>query len=578
MKLSRIMFVCCCVLSLALCLCGCGKESSPAGEEVPPVGDPVEINIASDGLVVTGVEDLGGTRAVDADNRVTFTESLNDEYDLEVTIAPSAEEVPVATRAPVPVNGTMRIVVCDAGGNIVSQCAYDMVDGYATEQSGQKLTVPYSTTPYTFHCFTPGNALDLSTKKVVINETDNFNYASKQITIDSPTGSQEITTPLMLPMMSKLKYSGYSDDYPGEFTCKGTIKGVFGSSATWTLGSSSLTTTGTAGKVISFRANNEEKLILSGVSTGTLSMTISDLVIGGTSYGSPTLTSVPGITLLPGKIYTVTVKIRGSYIMVGGVKWAKGNLRYLGGGKYAQAKLPNDPTATVHEVRGDFFRWCYTLPQSASNTSSDYPNVTWTVTTPNWNGDSDLGNYSYYKGIIGDTYTKAPSSNPISTETGDPCKGLGSKWRMPTYNELMLLAYTPGGTALSGSTALTTARNHLKNGILSSGNDGNSWNDTSTDAAKKQRGVYITKSGLRENPAAPGSYSAYNASQHLFLPAAGNSAGGSVNSSGSLGNYWSSTPYSGSSIGSWYVYFFSGNFNLGTYSRIYGFPVRCVLE
>lgn len=64
----------------------------------------------------------------------------------------------------------------------------------------------------------------------------------------------------------------------------------------------------------------------------------------------------------------------------------------------------------------------------------------------------------------------------------------------------------------------------------------------------------------------------------LFLPAAGNSNGSSINNTGNNGNYWSSTPNSGNSNNSWNANFNSGNLNPNNNNRNNGFSVRCVLE
>lgn len=63
----------------------------------------------------------------------------------------------------------------------------------------------------------------------------------------------------------------------------------------------------------------------------------------------------------------------------------------------------------------------------------------------------------------------------------------------------------------------------------------------------------------------------------LFLPAAGNSNGSSVNNTGNNGNYWSSTPNSGNN-NAWNANFNSGNLNPNNNNRNNGFSVRCVLE
>ena len=67
------------------------------------------------------------------------------------------------------------------------------------------------------------------------------------------------------------------------------------------------------------------------------------------------------------------------------------------------------------------------------------------------------------------------------------------------------------------------------------------------------------------------------ASNSIFLPAAGDGLGTSLDDAGSYGYYWSSVPYSGS-YRSWYLYFFPSyhrTSNSGIY-RYYGQPVRPV--
>ena len=65
----------------------------------------------------------------------------------------------------------------------------------------------------------------------------------------------------------------------------------------------------------------------------------------------------------------------------------------------------------------------------------------------------------------------------------------------------------------------------------------------------------------------------------LFLPAAGlrNNNSGELALTSSYGYYWSSSPYYGGINTAGYLYFSSGLVNpLDSYSRAYGFSVRCV--
>ena len=282
------------------------------------------------------------------------------------------------------------------------------------------------------------------------------------------------------------------------------------------------------------------------------------------------ITTEDAFTFEANKSYTITLSIgeQPKGIMVGGVIWAKGNLVYNTNKKYEIAPTP-DKAKNAREVRGDWFRWCYTLPQSSSNNGTTYIQTPWTVTTPNWSGDAKkLGNYSYYQNYYPNS---EPSASPGVDELGDPCKGLGGKWRMPTYNEIYLLCYVAGSANPSGT--FTTARNRLENFSVYTG----SWSDNLT-GNERWTGIYITGgSKPNENPAKISSTSLYNAGKHLFLPATGKSKGSSITNTGNYGYYWSSTPTSGYSGYSWSAYFFSGNLYPDYYSRDSGFSVRCVL-
>ena len=284
------------------------------------------------------------------------------------------------------------------------------------------------------------------------------------------------------------------------------------------------------------------------------------------------VTTEDAFTFAANQSYTITLSIGEQVkgITVGGVVWATGNLVYNStSNKYEKAPTPNK-AKNAKEVRGDWFRWCYLLPQSSSNTSSDYINTKWTVTTPNWSGitSKTLGNYSYYQSNYPNA---APLGTLSTTSTGDPCKGLGGKWRMPTYNEIYLLCYVATSAIPSGT--FTTARNRFENfGAYTA-----SWNDNITGDAI-YRGIYITGgSKPNENPAKISSISSYNAGKHLFLPAAGYSYDANINNAGTRGYYSSSTPYSGNASNAWSAYFISGYLYPSYYGRNAGRSLRCVL-
>lgn len=290
------------------------------------------------------------------------------------------------------------------------------------------------------------------------------------------------------------------------------------------------------------------------------------------------ITTEDAFTFGANKSYTITLSIGEQVkgIMVGGVLWAPGNLDYNEATKkYFWAPTPNK-AKNAREARGAWFRWFAPLPQSSSNTSSAHPTQTsWSVTTPKWSGNSsDLGNYNgYYKTIFNNSSLTSGTlpSSLTATSLGDPCWGMGKGWRMPTYNEIYLLCYVSPNATPSGT--FTTGRKYLKK--ISSYSASFSDNITTEDA--RYSGIFITSSNKpNDNPAAITSISQYSGSQ-LFLPAAGNSYGSSVDETGTGGSCWSSTPYSGKTGSSWAAYFNSGYLRPSYYARGSGFSVRCVL-
>ena len=295
-----------------------------------------------------------------------------------------------------------------------------------------------------------------------------------------------------------------------------------------------------------------------------------------------TYTTTAAVKFEAGKSYTITLavgeQVKG--IIVGGVTWSPGNLDYNPTTKkYFWAPTP-DKATNAREARGAWFRWYRLLPQSSSNTSTSYSSNKWSTTVPKWSGVAgNLGNYEgYYKGIFayddaGYTATTLPAS--IGTETiGDPCRGMGKEWRMPTYNEIYILCYQTDKEIPSGSAG---GRNRKENFSSYSGG----FEDNTATVAARYAGIFITSSlKPNENPAAITDKSQYDGSQ-LFLPAAGYSSSYSVKFAGTYGRYWSSTPDSGNTTVSWFAYFYSDNlYPSNDYSlrtRCLGFSVRCVL-
>ena len=65
---------------------------------------------------------------------------------------------------------------------------------------------------------------------------------------------------------------------------------------------------------------------------------------------------------------------------------------------------------------------------------------------------------------------------------------------------------------------------------------------------------------------------------NIFLPAAGDRYGSSLDDAGGRGYYWSSTPYENFDDYAYYLGFFSSYHDMYYYSRYYGYSVRSILE
>lgn len=294
-----------------------------------------------------------------------------------------------------------------------------------------------------------------------------------------------------------------------------------------------------------------------------------------------TYTTSEEVQFNSGNSYTITLTI-GEQVkgfIVGGVIWSPGNLDYNPTtNKFFWAPTP-DKAATAREARGAHFRWMAPLAQNAQSSPSDVNPIqyVWKLTTPPvWNGN-DLGNYdNYYKTIFKDKpeLTRDELPSPLTvTSLGDPCWGMGKKWRLPTYNEGYLFCYVSPNAIPVG--AFSTPRNSFSNCSKYS----DVLNGNVTDEAARYAGIFITCSKKPNmNPAAITSLSQYDGSQ-LFLPAAGNSTGNNLYSTGGTGLYWCSTPPNGYSYLSYSFNFVSsGKLTQNSSYRSDACSVRCVLR
>ena len=140
-------------------------------------------------------------------------------------------------------------------------------------------------------------------------------------------------------------------------------------------------------------------------------------------------------------------------------------------------------------------------------------------------------NWDTYQYGDGSTFTKYTGSDGLATllpEDDAAAANWGNGWRLPTKEEW---------EELYNNTTVTWTQQNGVNGRLFTASNGS----------------------------------------NLFLPAAGYRYDSSLHYAGSDGGYWSSSLYTDSPYSAWYLYFYSGYYDMGYYSgRDYGLSVRPV--
>ena len=182
----------------------------------------------------------------------------------------------------------------------------------------------------------------------------------------------------------------------------------------------------------------------------------------------------------------------------------------------------------------------------------------------------DYGYYFWWGDITGYRYLGGKWRDASGAEAAEPFKTDGSK--CPTYNKDVAKLKSEGwcdsaGNLVSSCDAATAylgapwrMPTDAEFNALASNCD-RSWKDDWNGTGVK--GFLFTGKG---------DY----ASKSIFLPAAGYGYGSSLINSGSLGDFWSSTLYSGDSGTAWSLRFLSSYFNVFSNSRCFGRSVRPV--
>lgn len=339
-------------------------------------GKPVAVHIMTQGIRPYGGK-TGNSFARNKGevNRMCFLESYEDKYTLETIIEETPDTAFVGTRSEVALDlTTLRVVVYNAKGEMAGNCVYDVANGVATPKEGQRLILHNSADPYTFYCYTPASDLDADTKQVTVTSGDNFAYSQFEETVNSASGTWDVTIPALTPLVSKLHFrvNASDDQYAADkqhnpsIECDGIMVGALAAKGVWTFGKSSITSTPSAGESVSFTSNSEA-YVLPVVNTGALTFSMSRLIVGNVPRTGSKFTTSSGVALEAGKKYTVSVTVkRNMYLQPAGLglKVATGNLMRISG---SWKLAPDQGYYTYLPKGGDYFCWGIADPNNFGN-------------------------------------------------------------------------------------------------------------------------------------------------------------------------------------------------------------------
>ena len=303
-------------------LIGCDKEMQDI-DNIENVAVPLNITVGN----YEEFDDTSSPETRSAETVQTFVQPLDSTKDTGIDIVTTVEMVPtektIQTRANMNNNSRFRMLIYNSAGNQVADNQYQVNGTTATLVTG---TAPMLTPgTYKFVSYT-NNLTALHNLGSVVNASNGDDFATYCVTKNISSTNNSITI-LFRRQMSQFQLavsaSGFNNNTA---TYNSATVSNLNSTGTWNVNNSSsddpgLTVSGTGS--ITCANNTQYKLL---PVSRTLSISLGNLNIGGTNYGTKTV-SIPVAFIKRGN-YKVTVQFTkpNDYIEIGGVKWAKGNL------------------------------------------------------------------------------------------------------------------------------------------------------------------------------------------------------------------------------------------------------------
>lgn len=367
------------------------------------------------------------------EQKVTYAENLGHNYSAEATLEAVPQEAQTRAATNLAAGAQYRIVVYDSSGAIVGNVVYKQ--GSTAVVSGNVIKLKagtYRLFAYTFNSTSAIRGLDADNRNVTVNSGEDFmTYTDVGYTVTSTdygTGKQlNISfTRQCARLTVTIIVEGYTDNTITAATVE--ISDVFGSGSKWdgttntdaatltpVAGTASLTkASADASSVDCGLASDNPYLITSPCSNQTISVSWLRVTNQGVLNSPADFTFPNPVTLVKGGSYRLTIHTGNYYVLtrtnpvtIGGVKWARTNLQQTGSGVTAPVSFVGNPWDY-----GSYWNWGMRDATISGLNIYLHGNVQWNLSTP-------------------------------GHENQDPCRSLGSGWRLPSEDELNSLVNNP---------------------------------------------------------------------------------------------------------------------------------------
>lgn len=337
--------------SVSLLWTGCSNEENNPGLPVKGdySGEPIRIK-----AMVEGVENYSSetttTRSGIAVPKALFVQPLDENKDTGFDIETTIEAVPgISTRADV-IMPTVFFRVLAYRNNSVTVDNYagqgdfmTMADGTANAIANRELSLPegsYKFVCYSYYTDDVLEPLDPTALTVPVSQSQEFMVCNMNGTVaDDGNGAYTLSGIIFKRLCCQLQLEVNVSGFPKDIinTCAATVSNINDNKVNWSIGENSLPQTGTSGSLdfsFTIAANTAvsgQKIALS-AGERDLVINLSSLTIADTNYDN-TMVTVPKKVLAAAGNYKIKMNVKQNYILVGGYKWAKGNL-YQEGNDY----------------------------------------------------------------------------------------------------------------------------------------------------------------------------------------------------------------------------------------------------